>query len=180
MSTCNPLEVSLSRVAMMLWKHIQIKDWILGSTFSFHIHLPLKNWVASPLARIYAEFRLKFPLAVTFQIILSSSFAKWEQGIAWISKQIFGGRIRESFPQSQPLSEARSLTFISSSSLIRGLWIIDLRGPFEVQESYQNLKVLSRPRLYLMPLLKTSIPFFIAFQVRELGREFSLLEDILL
>lgn len=45
--TMIPLAVRQTRVAMLLWKHIQMKNWTLGRTFNFQIQLPLKYWWGS-------------------------------------------------------------------------------------------------------------------------------------
>ena len=124
--------------------------------------------------------RLYSLLDVAAHIRQSSSLAMRARGIAWISIRTLIGNIGEILSQSQPFSIAMFPILSSASPLARGPWIMDLKGPLDVQESVQNLRLLSRPRLHRVPLEKVSIPLFIAFQIRELGREFSFLELILL
>ena len=86
--------------------------------------------------------------------------------------------MKKIFLQSQPNSDAISLILNSSSPLEKGPWIINLN--LEVQNSSQNLTLLSGLALHQVPLSKIYIPFFIAFHVRKVGKDFPLLDDILL
>ena len=129
--TCTPLLARQTRVAMLLRIRIQIEVCILERVFNFQIQLPLKGWSESGLwvARRYALLRLNCPFEVAAHMILSSSEATRVWGIARISLTISFGSINEIFSQFHPDSFTISLTFYSSSPLVRGPWIIDLNGP---------------------------------------------------
>ena len=45
----------------------------------------------------------------------------------------------------------------------------DLKGPLVIQFSCQRLRLLFLPGIHLVPLLKTSPLFFMAFQILEQG-----------
>jgi len=85
------------------------------------------------------------------------------------SMRILLGSWKEIFDQSHPCDPNTSLTFSLSSSSTRGPWIKALKGSFVAQLSYQRLRLLFRPGIQLMPLLKTLLPFCIACQTLEQG-----------
>ena len=90
------------------------------------------------------------------------------------------GSTKEIWFKSHPISVMRSFTSHLDSSQFSGPWMRRRRGHFLVQFPYQKLNLLSLPTIHMLPALKTSLPFFIAAQIREQGSLSALGEAFLL
>ena len=110
-----PLAFKQTLTPILLWKHFQRKNWILGFILSFHIQWPLKT--SSPsfgVANLYALERSNLPWEFVFQANLSSLLIAMAKGVVWTSNLMLKGRSKEILSQFQAL-------FMSTSSLLGSL-----------------------------------------------------------